>query len=127
MKMLHDELERIRLDIAKLKAEESLLVRMLGKMGDETVKRKSPRNRALGVKTAVLNLAFEVGEIGVTSQHMSDAIEKAIPDVAKDTVRSVLSRLKSDGALSYAGDRYYIKEFAPSEQRPKIMPLRPGG
>jgi hypothetical protein len=33
--------------------------------------------------------------------------------VAKDTVGSVLSRLKSDGALVYVGERYYEKGQEP--------------
>ncbi len=81
----------------------------------------------LGVKSAVLNFAFEASGDGVTTEEMRDAVERAIPEVAKDTVRSVLSRLKSDGALAFVRGRYYVKEFAPQEEdRPNVTPLRSG-
>ncbi len=124
--MLNAELERVRNQIAELKIEEALLTKMLRRMGDNNAK-KPPTNRALGVKSAVLNFAFEAGGEGVTTEEMRDAVERTIPEVAKDTVRSVLSRLKSDGALAFVRGRYYVKEFVPQgEDGPNVTPLRSG-
>src|SRR3546814_21075649 len=51
----------------------------------------------------------------------SDVCSSDLPAVAKDTVGSVLSRLKSEGALVYVGARYYEKRFAPQNR-----PFDPG-
>src|SRR3546814_8822515 len=51
----------------------------------------------------------------------SDVCSSDLPAVAKDTVGSVLSRLKSEGALVYVGERYYEKRFAPQNR-----PFDPG-
>lgn len=46
---------------------------------------------------------------GITTREVDDAVRLANPSVAKDPVGSVLSRLKSDGALRFDGGRYYEK------------------
>jgi hypothetical protein len=53
------------------------------------------------------------GFTGATSAEVDEAVRRQVPTVAKDTVGSVLSRLKSDGALTHDGERYYEKRFAP--------------
>lgn len=69
-------------------------------MGDGSVK-KGPGNRALGVKAAILNHVLDSRHSGASTADVQRAIEAAIPTVSDNTVRSVLSRLKGDGALVY--------------------------
>lgn len=114
MKMIEAELERVRGEIEKLRVEEALLVKMLGKMsGDPTAGKK--RTRSPSVKPVVLDIMREAGANGATTAEVDRLVREKVPSVAKDTVGSILSRLKSDGALSYVGERYYEKQFAPKE------------
>ena len=55
---------------------------------------------------------------GATSTEVDELVRQKVPSVAKDTVGSVLSRLKGDGALVHDGERYYDKRFAPKPQPP---------
>lgn len=53
------------------------------------------------------------GVNGASSAEVDEQVRARVPTVAKDTVGSVLSRLKSDGALVYVGERYYEKGQEP--------------
>src|SRR3546814_5620408 len=77
--------------------------------------------RSPSVKPMVLDIMSVVGEAGATSQEVDAKVRETNPAVAKDTVGSVLSRLKSEGALVYVGERYYEKRFAPQNR-----PFDPG-
>ncbi len=123
MKMLQAELERVRDEISKLKVEEALLVKMLGKMGDKTVS-KGGRTRSPAVKPVVLDIMKEVDGRGATTAEVDERVRHVVPSVAKDTVGSILSRLKSDGALTYIGERYYLKGKEPSAEDVNAMALR---
>jgi hypothetical protein len=50
---------------------------------------------------------------GATSADVSNHIRDHVPAVAKDTVGSLLSRLKGDGALVFDGERYYDVKYVP--------------
>lgn len=109
IKMIEAELQAIRDQIARLRAQEEVLVKLQKSMAGETVR----RTRAPNVKPLVLDIMAEVGVAGATSAEVDEKVREQNPHVAKDTVGSVLSRLKSAGALVYDGDRYYEKRFAP--------------
>lgn len=115
MKMLETELERVRSDIDKLRAEESLLVKLIGKMSGTQIVEKSPRRRSPSVKPVVLDILSNLASHGATTAEVDEMVRAKVPSVANDTVGSVLSRLKSLGALVYVNDRYYDKKFAPNE------------
>lgn len=61
---------------------------------------------------------------GATTSEVDDLVRRKVPSVAKDTVGSILSRLKSEGALVYIGERYYEKQYAPKETTPFDKGLR---
>ena len=111
IQMIEAELQAIREQITRLKAQEEVLLKVQRSMTGlpETVKRK----RAPSVKPMVLDIMAAVGEAGATSQEVDAKVRETNPAVAKDTVGSVLSRLKSEGALVYEGERYYEKRWAP--------------
>ena len=127
MKTIDAELERVRAEIAQLRTEEAILIRLRAKMGGETVETVAPRKRSNGVTPLVLDLLRMAGSDGMASADVGILVREKLPGVAKDTVSSVLSRLKSDGALVYSGDRYFERKFAPKEPTNPFEPLRSVG
>lgn len=114
IKMIEAELQAIRDQIARLRAQEEILVKLQRTISGAPPEAK--RTRSPSVKPLVLDIMREVGENGATSQEVDARVKEMIPTVAKDTVGSVLSRLKSDDALVYVGDRYYEKRHAPQPE-----------
>jgi hypothetical protein len=112
MTNMKNKLALIRADIARLKAQEEVLVELIGEEGGE-LPPAARRKRSPNIKPLVLDLMHKAGFTGATSAEVDQAVRYRVPTVAKDTVGSVLSRLKSDGALSFDGERYYEKKFAP--------------
>lgn len=117
MSIVKAQLEAVRAQIERLRIKEETLVEILHEISGEPVAiEPQARRRAPSVKPHVLDFMREVAERGATSAEVDTAIRALNPTVAKDTVGSVLSRLKSEGALVYDGERYYEKRYAP--QRP---------
>lgn len=109
--MIEAKLQTIREQIATLRAQEKVLVDLLAEMSGQAV--KPVRMRSPSIKPLVLDYMAQAGEAGAASREVDQAIREKVPTVATDTVGSILSRLKSDGALVYVGERYYEKRFAP--------------
>jgi hypothetical protein len=124
MTMIESELTAVREQIERLRVQEDLLVSLLSKMRGTPIEVKQPRRRSPSVKPLVLDIMSIAAETGATSQEVDERVREKIPGVAKDTVGSILSRLKSEGALIYDSDRYYEKRFAP---RPFDQHLRAVG
>lgn len=120
--MIERELARIRADIDKLKAQEEVLHRILAQTNGEMP--TSPRKRSANIKPLVLDIMGRAGFAGATTADVDKEVREKVPSVAKDTVGSILSRLKGDGALTYDGERYYVKEFAPKGPAPFDRHLR---
>lgn len=118
MKIIEGELAQIRAEMERLRAKEEVLVGLLGKMGGEAPSPAGPRKRSPNIKPLVLELMNRAGFAGATTAEVDFAVRQRVPTVAKDTVGSILSRLKGDGALTYDGERYYEKQFAPKPQAP---------
>lgn len=117
MKMIEAELERVRGEIAKLKVEEALLLKMQARMnGVPEAPQQPARTRSPSVKPVVLDIMREVGTNGATTAEVEEIVRLKVPTVADGTVGSVLARLKGDGALTYYGERYYEKQFAPKPE-----------
>jgi hypothetical protein len=116
MKIVEGELERIRAEIARLRAQEDVLEGVLRKYSGNDAPPAEPaaRKRSANVKPLVLEIMHQAGFVGRTSAEVDEEVRKTVPTVAKDTVGSLLSRLKADGALSFDGERYYEKQFAPN-------------
>jgi hypothetical protein len=124
MKMIDAELERIDADIERLIAQRDVLILLKNKMGGVQEPVAKVRKRSPNVKPLVLDVMAQAGDAGATSNDVDASVRKIIPTVANDTVASVLSRLKSLGALVYVGDRYYEKKFAPQPSSPFDGSLR---
>lgn len=124
MKMLEAELLRVRSEIEKLRVEEALLLKMLGKMSGVPSQAPQSRTRSPSVKPVVLDIMHHAGLAGATTAEVDEIVRQKVPTVAKDTVGSILSRLKSEGALVYWGERYYEKQFAPKEEQNPFERIR---
>jgi hypothetical protein len=112
--MIEGELGRVRAEMEKLKAQEELLLRLLAHANGEPGP-ESPRKRSPSIKPLVLDIMARAGFTGATTAEVDKEVREKVPTVAKDTVGSILSRLKSDGALTYDGERYYEKRFTPQD------------
>lgn len=124
MKMIESELARIRSEMDRLRAQEELLLSLRQKMSGEPVPQKTVRKRSANIKPLVIDTMHEAGFAGATSSEVDSIVRRSAPTVAKDTVGSILSRLKADGALVYDGERYYEKQFAPNTNGPFETGLR---
>ena len=113
MRLVEAELERVRREIVQLKIEEATYERLLQKMASEQLPAGTARVRSPNVKPMVLSVMHQVAAKGATSSEVDEIVRQNVPTVGKDTVASVLSRLKGDGALVFDGERYYEKQFAP--------------
>jgi len=109
--MIEAKLKAIRDEIATLKAQEKVLMDLLAEMSGKPI--KAARTRSPSIKPLVLDIMAQAAEAGATTKEVDEAVRANVPTVAADTVGSVLSRLKSDGALVYVGERYYEKRFRP--------------
>ena len=120
MKRLDEEIARLDAEILRLQAERAGLVRAktILSAGDELIT-PARRKRSANIKPLILDFMRNVGPTGATSGEVSAFVSDQVPTVAKDTVGSILSRLKADNALAYNGERYFETRFAPKpEQRP---------
>lgn len=123
MKPVDDEIKRVDGEIARLQGVRDGLVRartlMSGDMEKAGTITVEVRKRSANIKPLILDIMRSAGPAGATSNEVSTLVKERVPTVAKDTVGSVLSRLKADKALSHDGERYYDARFAPkTDQRP---------
>src|ERR1044071_1881830 len=115
MKPLDEEIARIDAEIERLRARKEGIVRAKEILSGEAP-HLSPgpaRKRSANVKPLILDLMATAAATGASSAEVTDWVKEKVPTVAKDTVGSILSRLKADGALTYDGERYYDARFAP--------------
>jgi fructose-1-phosphate kinase PfkB-like protein len=115
--MIEAKLQSIREQIAILRAQEKVLSDLLSEMNGQPAK-AVVRQRSPSIKPLVLDIMARVGQAGATTKEVDEAVRANVPTVAQDTVGSVLSRLKADGALVFDGERYYEKRWAPEPNRP---------
>jgi hypothetical protein len=102
---LADRLAAIRRKIDVLRGQEALLMELMGSApGTERV----PRS---GVKQMVIDLLEEVGPKGLNAT-MAVALAREGHDVRLDrgSVSSLLSRMKSDGFVTYVDGLYRLRE-----------------
>jgi hypothetical protein len=101
-----------------------LLQEVLAAMvGEEPAQPEKARGRATNVKQVVLLVMERAGVAGLTSAEVLAAVQSEVPNAQRDTVSSLLSRLKKDGALAYVGVRYFDARYAPKEG--ESHPFRP--
>ena len=123
MSAIKDELSVVQGEIARLRIQEEMLLKLLRRVSGEPAEAlaSNQRKRSANVKPLVIDIMVKVGADGATTKDVDDAVRAFNPSVGAATVGSVLSRLKADGALYFDGERYYEKKYAP---RPFDAPLR---
>ena len=126
MKPIDDEIARIDAEIARLQGRRDGLLQAKALMQGHGQRERELvpaagelRRRSPNIKPLILDIMIAAGAEGATSAQVSSRVKDAVPTVAKDTVGSILSRLKADGALAFDGERYYEFRSAPkSKSRP---------
>lgn len=104
---------------ATVQAEIDLLLRMIAEAKgeeDPTKRKRAPRSN---VKNMVLRLLQEMGDLGLNAATAVELANKEGLNLERNTVSSLLSRLKADGTVVYDGSLYRLREFAsPQDTKP---------
>jgi len=102
------EMEALKNKVAGLEMAISLLD------GEEPGQREAtaPAAARSSVKGAILDLLREVGTTGLNAATAVEIASRRGIALDKQTVSSLLSRLKRDGVVVYENDRYRLAQFA---------------
>lgn len=102
-------------ELRRVQAELTLLRSMLAEANGEPSPdqgRAPTRARRSSVKTYVLELLERAGRNGLNAALAVEMAEADGKTLERGTVSSLLSRMKTDGAITYDGDRYRLTKFA---------------
>lgn len=108
MNELRARLDLIQMEIEKLRAQESLLLEMM----QEAPAPASQRAQKGSVKKTVIDLLEDAGAKGLNANSALGAAKAKGIELERGSVSSLLSRLKSDGAVVYDGEVYRLTKFA---------------
>lgn len=102
------EMEAIRNKIAGIEMAMALL-----ENGDAAERALAPSRRIrLGVKSFVLDLLAELGTTGLNAASAVEIGARRGVHLDRQSVSSLLSRLKNEGVVMYEGERYKLPQFA---------------
>lgn len=122
MKPIIEEIQRIEAERqimnARYDAQLEVLRGLLGKVSGVETPAKEARKRSPNIKPLILDIMAAAGFTGATSAEVDEMVRAKVPTVGKDSVGSILSRLKSASALVHDGERYYEKQYAPRPTTP---------
>ena len=80
---------------------------------DEETHDSAPVAQGRGrVKAIIFDLLKEAGTTGLNAQSAVAMASRRGISLGKDSISSLLSRLKKDGVVQYDGDRYRLNEYA---------------
>lgn len=91
--------------------------------GDGEVPTPTPSKKRSAMKDTVLDLLNEAGTTGLNGLIAVEIAERRGIHLDRQSVSSLLSRLKADGAVVYEDQRYKLKQFADSPLSSEL-PLR---
>ena len=103
------EMEALRNKVAGIEMAMALLAP--GETSDMETVAAPPRIR-LSVKSFVLDLLSELGTLGVNAATAVEIGERRGVHLDRQSVSSLLSRLKNEGVVVYEGERYKLPRFA---------------
>jgi hypothetical protein len=103
------EMEALKNKIAGIEMAMALLDNG-GSVGDATA--APPRRIRLGVKSFVLDLLSELGTTGLNAATAVEIGERRGVHLDRQSVSSLLSRLKNEGIVVYDNERYKLPRFA---------------
>jgi len=105
VKVLQQELDLVRREIEKLRAQESMLEKLIRMdSGEPKVKPRAPRSN---VKQAVLNL-LEQHPAGLNAAMAVEMAKEAGTQLERGSVSSLLSRMKNEDVVTYDGNVYRL-------------------
>jgi hypothetical protein len=111
------EIQDLERRLAEARVKLATLNELLGVDGDDAGTGGRQRN----TKKIVLTMVTDAGAAGVTA---TEILEQALAkgrQLNANTVSSLLSKLKGDGALAFDGERYYAKGKEPTEDPPSHL------
>jgi hypothetical protein len=111
------EIEALRNKVAGLE----MAIALFDGDGEAPTPTPSTRKRT-AMKDTVLDLLNEVGTTGLNGQIAVEIAERRGTHLDRQSVSSLLSRLKKDDICVYQGQRYKLRQFAGSS--PSELPLR---
>lgn len=85
--------------------------------GDETIATTKPGGRRTNTKGVVLKLLEEVGTSGLNAAIAVELASRRGVSLDRNSVSSLLSRLKSDTIVILDADRYKLAQHDPSRHR----------
>jgi hypothetical protein len=105
VKVLQQELDLVRREIEKLRAQESMLEKLIRMdSGEPKVKPRAPRSN---VKQAVLNL-LQQHPAGLNAAMAVEMAKEAGTQLERGSVSSLLSRMKNEDVVTYDGNVYRL-------------------
>ncbi len=119
MKDMKDRLENIRREIEKLRAQESLLLDMMGEEPTKIAAKRAPKG---SVKVRVLKMLEAQGGSGLNAAKAVELSQADGEALDRGSVSSLLSRLKQDDVVAYDGSNYRLKKYVGMPNA--ITPLR---
>lgn len=85
--------------------------------GEETITATKPGGRRTNTKGVVLKLLEDVGTSGLNAAIAVELASRRGVSLDRNSVSSLLSRLKSDDVVVLESERYKLTEFGASRQR----------
>lgn len=110
------EIEALRNKVAGLEMAIALF------SDDDDSPAPSPRKKRSGIKDTVLDLLNETGTTGLNGALAVEISERRGVHLDRQSVSSLLSRLKADNVVVYEGQRYKLKQFGGTSS--SELPLR---
>jgi hypothetical protein len=103
------EIEALRNKVAGIEMAMALL--SPGEAPSDVETARAPRIR-LSVKSFVLDLLSELGTLGLNAATAVEIGQRRGVHLDRQSVSSLLSRLKNEGVVVYEGERYKLPRFA---------------
>ncbi len=117
MEKLHLERERLKAQIASLEGELRGIERAINMLkGNDADSNPNPvyrKRQRGGIKDVVLKMVEDSGSRGTVASEIVEKAEKSGQSLDRNSVSSLLSRLKREGSLSYDDGRYRVKLIDP--------------
>lgn len=112
MKALEEMLAERQAQLTQLRTEIALLEDAIRRTSGEPEKPQKQRAARSNVKSLVLDLLKEVGADGLNAGIAVDLAQKRGDHLERGSVSSLLSRLKSEGTVTYDGSVYRLSQFS---------------
>ncbi|MBD8906550.1 hypothetical protein [Methylorubrum zatmanii] len=112
MKDLEALRDRLKAQIAELQQQLSGVEMAIRVVTGEPTPQARPRAPRSNVKTYILTLLEEAGARGLNAASAVETAQSRGDQLERGSVSSLLSRLKSDGVVTYDGQLYRLSKYA---------------